>query len=452
MKHLVIHMEDPSTRFLEAIYRPLPKDSVTLVTRPLPPDTINQMIREHDRVLMLGHGLSNGLFSLAAPLYVISEANVEALREKRDSVFIWCFASDFVKKHGLHGFASGMFISEVAEAALNNIRTTQAAVTASNALFGRLAGECIHQSAGAMLAHLDDNYRNTDCPIVSFNRERFVATEPAHPPAASQPVPAQGSDAAPGWSFLDALNGGKRGLLSRYLRGMKATGQPPRIAWYPSAGIDMRDVLYLSPAFQQRLANQTYVAPPELFVHTDYFPWWDSTFLDSKVIHEDERTRIQVEAIEELPRLDLPLDPEIVDFPEGSTATGRVLFMKLLVESTKLGRFTAPLIYAFAENAAFANFALDHHARFTHCIHVRFGGGGGGGGHSSGGWMLNILNRLGCECMISDEHYFTGQGDERIKKIMPQLVAEPPAQLEDPHFRLPSASWSCNGDIDWRRT
>ncbi len=57
-------------------------------------------------------------------------------------------------------------------------------------------------------------------------------------------------------------------------------------------------------------------------------------FLDNWTVHSDDRTRISVQAIEELPSCELPLDGEICDFPRGSHATGRVVFF---LATVKLG-------------------------------------------------------------------------------------------------------------------
>jgi len=172
-KYLVIHVEDPSTRFLEAVYASLPTGSVTLINQQTTPDSLNALIMQHDRVIMLGHGYTTGLFSLDNPPYIISQANVSALRQKRDSVFIWCYASDFVREYGLHGFATGMFISEVTEAESLDIEINLQAVNYSNELFGRLVGECIEKPSEQMLLHLRSNYL-ANCPVVRYNSERLM--------------------------------------------------------------------------------------------------------------------------------------------------------------------------------------------------------------------------------------------------------------------------------------
>jgi hypothetical protein len=118
MKTLIIHPEDPSTSFLDIVYAPI--ENKTVITGGISKSEVQQLIREHDRVMMMGHGSPNGLFSIGkfsgANGLIIDHTTVSLLKEKDNSVFIWCWASEFVKNYKLSGFSSGMFISEVGEA------------------------------------------------------------------------------------------------------------------------------------------------------------------------------------------------------------------------------------------------------------------------------------------------------------------------------------------------
>lgn len=254
--------------------------------------------------------------------------------------------------------------------------------------------------------------------------------------------------------FLYSLNGEKTGKFKKWLEGFKGE---PRIAWYPSAGDDFRDLMFL---------NQKYAAMnpgvrqdpkvPDIFLHTDYYPWKSSCFLDNSRVYADDRTSITLNYIEELPRCDLPLDPGIVDFPGGSIATGKVLFFEVNVVSNLLGEFSAPIVYAFAENGAFcAEKILPHDAVFSHLIHVRYGGGCGGGGKSTGIWLLNVLQRLQCEYFISDGHYGRQSGDKRTYMLYPELAGPEDVTLLEPIRLIKSEQWSNHGDVSWnlvRRT
>lgn len=172
--------------------------------------------------------------------------------------------------------------------------------------------------------------------------------------------------------LIEQLNGGNRGKLRAWIDSLE---REPRIAWYPSSGEDFRDLLYLSTAYQSKNPGEiSEPDPPDLFLHTDYYPWSSSGLLDTAVLYSDDKTRITATDMEELPRCDLPLDPGIVDFPKGSIATGRVVFMWLKVASDTLGELTAPLLYVFAENAAFcAERMLPNNAKITHAVHMSQG-------------------------------------------------------------------------------
>lgn len=248
--------------------------------------------------------------------------------------------------------------------------------------------------------------------------------------------------------LLLELNGKNNGAFSRWLA--KCEGEP-RIAWYPSAGEDFRDLLYLSQKYAEvNPAPKPEPLCPNIFLHTDYFPHESSNFLDSRTIHIDERTKVSVKSIEELPRCELPLDDKIVSFSEGSHATGRVVFLEVEIESSVLGTFSVPVIYAFVENAAFcAKQVLPKNGRFSHIVHVRFGGGCGGGGKSSGVWLLNVLSKLNCEMFITDSHLSRQSGDSRIYRLFPSLAGdESISQLEQVRV-VKSEGWSGHGDVSW---
>ncbi|MBX3183864.1 MAG: hypothetical protein KIT72_07060 [Polyangiaceae bacterium] len=253
--------------------------------------------------------------------------------------------------------------------------------------------------------------------------------------------------------LLEGLNGVQRGPFRRWLDGV---GGAPRIAWYPSAGGDLRDVLYLSaqyacsaPLERQELGGEP--APPDLFLHTNYIPYRSGFLRGAGLVFEDDRTRIVARTVEELPRHRSPVHPELVDFPNWRGG-GRVVFAELEVDSDQLGSFTARVLYVFAENTAFlAERALPEDARFSHVVHVRYGGGLGGGGRSRGYWLLNILKRVGCEVFVSDDSIETDGGarDAHVYSLYPELQG-PEAFGRWPRLRtLPGAQWSNHGDVTW---
>jgi len=243
------------------------------------------------------------------------------------------------------------------------------------------------------------------------------------------------------------LCGGRNGLFKQFLEHFDGE---PRIAWYPSAGEDFRSLLYLHPKYRRfNLTAVNEPTPPDIFLFTDYYPWQYTRFLDNALIYSDFRTSIHLDYMEELPKLDLPLHPEIVDFPEGSIATNRVFFMKIRVKSDVLGEYTYPVVYAFAENEAFfCERLLPNKAVLSHIIHVRYGGGLCGGGLASGIWLKHALKALQCEVYLSDGHYYWQSGDEFLLELSPGVSKEEESLLSE--FRvIPGHKWSGNGDVRW---
>ncbi len=207
--------------------------------------------------------------------------------------------------------------------------------------------------------------------------------------------------------LLYHLNGNTDGRLKTYLDSLKDT---LHIAWYPSAGIDFRPMLYLSPKYSEK--NPGSIKEnifPNFFIYTDYLPYF--TFFNKSIIYKDRRTVVTVEHIEALPNLRLRLDEDIVEFPEGNELTGKVLFLEIKVKSKELGELQYPLIYAFVENEAFCSkILLPSKSDISHIIHVRYGTAYGGS-KSSGIWLFNVLKRLNCKVFISDGLYNLASGD-----------------------------------------
>jgi hypothetical protein len=149
MKTLVIHPKDKTTDFLKPIYENIP--NATVLTEGLKSDVI-KLIKEYDRVMMMGHGSPWGLFGVGRfredshyPTYIIDNDIVHALLPKKENVFIWCNADKFVNRHELKGFYSGMFISEVSEASFCGLpNTPQSIVDESNNQFAIMLGEIIN--------------------------------------------------------------------------------------------------------------------------------------------------------------------------------------------------------------------------------------------------------------------------------------------------------------------
>ena len=144
MKTLIIHPSDRSTDFLRDIYAPL-KDC-TLITAGTRKE-VNKLIGCHERIIMCGHGTPFGLLSVGQfeGSYII-DCDTVPLFEDRECIFIWCNADRFVNMYNLKGLYSGMFVSEVGEAAVVGLgRVPQGKVDESNELFAKALGEGINR-------------------------------------------------------------------------------------------------------------------------------------------------------------------------------------------------------------------------------------------------------------------------------------------------------------------
>jgi hypothetical protein len=133
---LIIHPEDSTTDFLTKIYQNIENKIVVHSSTNI--GQLIHLIEAAHRVIMCGHGDQDGLIGRGG--YIINEDLASSLRHKTNSIFLWCNAADFVMKHDICGIFSGMFISEVGEAEMFGIQTSQLQIDESNQLFSELLG------------------------------------------------------------------------------------------------------------------------------------------------------------------------------------------------------------------------------------------------------------------------------------------------------------------------
>lgn len=180
MKTLVIHPDDKSTDFLKPIYEGI--TDKTVIIGGLDVKEVNELIKTHDRVIMLGHGCPDGLFSIGkftnAFGLVISHETVPLLKEKTDNIYVWCNANEFVERHGLKGYYSGMFISESGEAYFCRIPyefCKKEFVEISNDSFAQTLGKYVNESSARIGELVSEEYKilaETN-PIAKYNLDRL---------------------------------------------------------------------------------------------------------------------------------------------------------------------------------------------------------------------------------------------------------------------------------------
>ena len=113
MKNLVIHPYDTTTFFLTKIYQSLP--NTTVVNDCLSKKVLLNMVKSHDRIFVLGHGSSRGLFNPDTLEFLVDATFSKVLKDKV-GFYIFCHADKYVIKNKLTNcFYTGMFLSEIWE-------------------------------------------------------------------------------------------------------------------------------------------------------------------------------------------------------------------------------------------------------------------------------------------------------------------------------------------------
>tara|TARA_R110000772_G_scaffold1210_2_gene4263 strand:+ start:2212 stop:2718 length:507 start_codon:yes stop_codon:yes gene_type:complete len=165
MKTLVIHPEDSTTDFLKVIYQD--KDW-TVITDNISKSKLKQSIRDHDRIVMLGHGTEYGLIGYKEKS-LIDSSWVWLLREK-ETVCIWCNADVFVEKYGLKGLYTGMIISEWIEANLYCVNASNDEIEESNILFAESVRQGIDEKDPDQV--IKKLYEGSSY-VIKFNRDNI---------------------------------------------------------------------------------------------------------------------------------------------------------------------------------------------------------------------------------------------------------------------------------------
>lgn len=159
---LIIHPADPSTQFLQALY---PDWHNSALGEKDSNAAIKRAIRDTPRPMLLGHGTEYGLLCPQGPRQfgriIVGSDHVYLLREKEYTIGIWCNASQFALKYGLHGLFSQMVVSELEEAVMCSILTSQEEITEMNQAWAEDLGDLIR------------NYPLPDVPRLMEERERW---------------------------------------------------------------------------------------------------------------------------------------------------------------------------------------------------------------------------------------------------------------------------------------
>jgi len=169
MKTLIIHPSDSTTDFLKKIYE---GHTYTVVNNNTSKSKLCKLIKDHDRIIMLGHGSEDGLIGFDR--FVISSQHVYLLREK-ECICIWCNADKFVHKYGIKSpLFTGMIISEDMEANLFCVNASYNQMNESNDLFAHAIRNVIEDNV-IDVRDIKGYYVKSLNPIINFNRNNIFS-------------------------------------------------------------------------------------------------------------------------------------------------------------------------------------------------------------------------------------------------------------------------------------
>ncbi|MEI7898131.1 MAG: hypothetical protein WCJ26_13915 [bacterium] len=173
---LVIHPDDRSTDFLKGLYKDLPNK--TVITGGITKYQLQEYIETHARVILCGHGSPNGLFSVgqfSEGPYIIGASMVQSLRNKANSLLIWCNSDVFVRRHGLTGFHTGMFLSQMSECLYFNVNCSEEQIVESNNEFAKIVSKHIEEPPIVLYKNVLVEYGRLvqTNPVARYNHSRL---------------------------------------------------------------------------------------------------------------------------------------------------------------------------------------------------------------------------------------------------------------------------------------
>jgi hypothetical protein len=181
---LIIHPDDRTTDFLKPTYTDL---NATVLTQRDEFFNLAETMKRHNRIIMMGHGSPNGLFMpkvegveegengelFEYTDYTINDSYANILREKR-TVCVWCNADRYVVPNNLHGFYTGMAISELCEADYCDVKgCNPKQLEESNTKFTMGLKESLKVDGPKSVTVFKEIYNNPKNPIMVYNRKRI---------------------------------------------------------------------------------------------------------------------------------------------------------------------------------------------------------------------------------------------------------------------------------------
>ena len=167
MKTLVIHPEDITTKFLSIVYE---DTNWNIIDYNVSKRELKENIKSHDRIIMLGHGSEQGLFGYKR---LVIHSNLVYLLRDKICYCVWCNADVFFNKYGLHGFCTGMIVSEIDEAEqFINYPYKEDDINKSNELFSINLKYYISNNKYTLNSFIN-SYNSICNEIIKYNRQNL---------------------------------------------------------------------------------------------------------------------------------------------------------------------------------------------------------------------------------------------------------------------------------------
>lgn len=136
---LVIHPKDKTTAMLSALYDGLEAQVVADYRTTKEMRRLLHHVSTQERIMLLGHGSDKGLFfrkddsKEEFDKIIVGHSHAYHLRKHGGNIVaVWCNADQFACAEGLHGLFTGMIVSEISEALLYQVETTQEELDSEN--------------------------------------------------------------------------------------------------------------------------------------------------------------------------------------------------------------------------------------------------------------------------------------------------------------------------------
>ena len=178
---LVIHPKDKTTAMLSALYDGLEAQVVIDYRKTKEMGRLLHHVSTQDRIMLLGHGSDKGLFfrnddgKNEFDNIIVGHSHAYYLRKHGGNIVaVWCNADQFARAEGLHGLFTGMIVSEISEALLYQVETTQEELDRENVKLARRLRSLLDariplsEIPKRMLA-MDDVHS----PLTTFNYNNF---------------------------------------------------------------------------------------------------------------------------------------------------------------------------------------------------------------------------------------------------------------------------------------